>query len=96
MFSSSSTTTTLEILQENFNINIFSDLFSVECKFFCPNSGYIFMLRITNMCMSLVMSYIYIYMAFPYIHICTQLYAISLIDVVDVKGVMPLKVLKVL
>ena len=30
----SSSTTTLEILQE-----IFLDLFSVECKFFCPNSA---------------------------------------------------------
>ena len=35
----SSSTTTLEILQENININIFLDLFSIKCKFFCPNSA---------------------------------------------------------
>ena len=36
----SSSTTTLEILQEHFNINIFLRfIFSVECKCFCRNSA---------------------------------------------------------
>jgi hypothetical protein len=53
----SSSTTTLEIVQEHFNINIFLRfIFSVECKCFCTNSAACILNTIENRAISLVKS----------------------------------------